>query len=59
MGVDGCFFEALQQAAHAQMGLVDEGGATAMRPMGEQTLINISAWKDAKSLHKTFLQPNA
>jgi hypothetical protein len=30
----------------------DEGDATAMRPMGESTLVNISVWKDAESLSK-------
>ena len=30
----------------------DEGDATAMRPMGEQTLVNISVWKDAESLRQ-------
>lgn len=29
-----------------------EGDATAMRPMGEDTLVNISVWKDAESLNK-------
>ena len=28
----------------------EEGDATALRPMGEDTLVNISVWKDAKSL---------
>jgi hypothetical protein len=30
----------------------EEGDATAMRPMGEETLVNISVWKDAESLNK-------
>jgi hypothetical protein len=30
----------------------DQGDATAMRPMGEQTLVNISVWKDAESLRQ-------
>lgn len=29
-----------------------EGDATAMRPMGEQTLVNISVWKDPESLRQ-------
>ena len=29
-----------------------EGDATAMRPMGEDTLVNVSVWKDAESLNK-------
>lgn len=37
----------------------DEGDATAMRPMGEQPLVNISVWKDAESLRKSFLPPDA
>jgi len=28
----------------------DEGDATALRPMGQDTLVNISIWKDAASL---------
>jgi hypothetical protein len=30
----------------------EEGDATAMRPMGEETLVNISVWEDAESLNK-------
>ena len=30
----------------------EEGDATAMRPMGEDTLVNISVWRDAESLNK-------
>ena len=30
----------------------EEGDATAMRPMGEETLVNLSVWKDAESLNK-------
>jgi Domain of unknown function (DUF3291) len=30
----------------------EEGDATAMRPMGEDTLINVSLWKDAESLNR-------
>jgi heme-degrading monooxygenase HmoA len=29
-----------------------EGDATAMRPMGEDTLVNISVWQDVESLNK-------
>lgn len=30
----------------------EEGDATAMRPLGEDTLVNISVWQDIDSLHK-------
>ena len=30
----------------------DEGNATAFRPMGDDTLINVSVWKDVESLNK-------
>jgi Domain of unknown function (DUF3291) len=30
----------------------EEGDATAIRPMGKDTLVNISVWKDAESLNK-------
>ena len=29
----------------------EEGDATALRPMGEETLVNISVWKDVNSLN--------
>jgi hypothetical protein len=29
----------------------DDGNATALRPLGEQTLVNISVWRDVESLH--------
>lgn len=30
----------------------EEGDATAMRPMGEDILVNLSVWQDVESLHK-------
>ena len=30
----------------------EEGDATAMRPMGDDTLINVSVWQDVESLNK-------
>jgi len=30
----------------------EEGDATAMRPLGEQTLVNMSVWRDVESLDK-------
>jgi hypothetical protein len=30
----------------------EEGDATAMRPLGEQTLVNMSVWRDIESLNK-------
>jgi hypothetical protein len=30
----------------------EEGNATALRPLGEDTLVNVSVWKDAESLNK-------
>lgn len=30
----------------------DDGNATAMRPVGEDTLINVSSWRDVESLSK-------
>lgn len=30
----------------------EEGDATAMRPMGEDTLVNVSVWQDAESLNR-------
>lgn len=30
----------------------EEGDATAMRPLGEDTLVNMSVWNDVNSLHK-------
>lgn len=33
--------------------LQDDGGnATAIRPLGEKTLVNLSVWKDVESLHR-------
>ena len=29
----------------------DDGNATALRPLGEETLVNMSVWKDVKSLN--------
>ena len=34
----------------------DDGNATAFRPMGEETLVNISVWKDVASLNKYVYQ---
>jgi hypothetical protein len=34
----------------------EEGDATAMRPMGESTLVNMSVWRDAESLNKYVYQ---
>jgi len=34
----------------------DEGNATAFRPLGEETLVNVSVWKDVKSLNKYVYQ---
>ena len=34
----------------------EEGDATALRPMGEDTLVNISVWKDVASLNKYVYQ---
>ncbi len=30
----------------------DDGDATALRPFGEEYLVNLSVWKDVESLHK-------
>jgi hypothetical protein len=30
----------------------EEGNATALRPLGEDTLVNVSVWKDVESLNK-------
>jgi hypothetical protein len=30
----------------------EEGDATALRPLGEDTLVNVSVWKDVESLNK-------
>jgi hypothetical protein len=30
----------------------DEGDATALRPLGEHTLVNVSVWKDTESLNQ-------
>ena len=34
----------------------EEGDATALRPMGEDTLVNVSVWKNAESLSKYVYQ---
>lgn len=34
----------------------DEGNATALRPLGADTLVNISVWKDVASLNKYVYQ---
>jgi hypothetical protein len=34
----------------------DDGNATALRPLGEETLINVSVWKDVASLNKYVYQ---
>ena len=34
----------------------EEGDATAMRPMGDATLVNMSVWRDAESLNKYVYQ---
>jgi hypothetical protein len=34
----------------------EEGDATALRPMGEDTLVNVSVWKDVASLNKYVYQ---
>lgn len=34
----------------------EEGDATAMRPMGKDTLVNLSVWQDAESLNKYVYQ---
>ena len=30
----------------------EEGDATALRPLGEETLVNVSVWRDVESLNK-------
>src|SRR5215471_18998072 len=30
----------------------EEGNATALRPLGEQTLVNVSVWRDVESLNR-------
>ena len=30
----------------------EDGNATALRPLGEETLVNVSVWKDVESLNK-------
>jgi hypothetical protein len=30
----------------------EEGDATALRPLGEDTLVNVSVWRDVESLNK-------
>lgn len=34
----------------------DEGDATALRPLGEDTLVNVSVWKDVAALNKYVYQ---
>ena len=34
----------------------DDGNATAFRPLGEETLVNVSVWKDVASLNKYVYQ---
>jgi hypothetical protein len=34
----------------------EEGDATALRPLGEDTLVNVSVWKDVESLNKYVYQ---
>jgi hypothetical protein len=34
----------------------DDGNATALRPLGEETLVNVSVWKDVASLNKYVYQ---
>jgi hypothetical protein len=34
----------------------DDGNATALRPLGEDTLVNISVWKDVEALNKYVYQ---
>jgi hypothetical protein len=34
----------------------EEGDATALRPLGEHTLVNVSVWKDTESLNKYVYQ---
>jgi hypothetical protein len=34
----------------------EEGNATALRPLGEDTLVNVSVWKDVESLNKYVYQ---
>jgi Domain of unknown function (DUF3291) len=34
----------------------DEGNATALRPLGDDTLVNVSVWKDVESLNKYVYQ---
>jgi hypothetical protein len=34
----------------------DDGNATALRPLGEDTLVNLSVWKDVESLNKYVYQ---
>ena len=34
----------------------DEGDATALRPLGEETLVNVSVWKDVAALNKYVYQ---
>jgi hypothetical protein len=49
----------INRLAEARPGYVwrlgdEEGGATALRPFGEDTLVNMSVWKDVESL-RTFM----
>ena len=34
----------------------EDGNATALRPLGEETLVNVSVWKDVASLNKYVYQ---
>lgn len=34
----------------------EDGNATALRPLGEETLINVSVWKDVESLNRYVYQ---
>jgi len=34
----------------------DEGDATAFRPLGEETLVNVSVWRDVESLNRYVYQ---
>jgi hypothetical protein len=34
----------------------EEGNATALRPLGEDTLVNVSVWKDVESLNQYVYQ---
>src|SRR5689334_22717540 len=34
----------------------DDGNATALRPLGEQTLVNVSVWRDVEALNRYVYQ---